>query len=110
MTHQEVVVLEQFNLHLNCGFLNLLIWLIDRLISPLIKSLTHVYGNAIIVDTLADPGGAPGAPPQHDPNLSFSHMFSLKSIRVGGWRPPNRSAHPQRKILDPLLILLCNCI
>ena len=38
--------------------------------------------------------------PPWDPNISFSHIFSPKSIRVGGWGPP-----PQRKILDPPLKL-----
>ena len=37
-------------------------------------------------------GGSRGrrqhAPPQQDQFLSFSHMFSPKSVRVGGWRPP----------------------
>ena len=40
---------------------------------------------------LADPGGggaAARAPPQQDQFLSFSHTFSPKSVRVGGWRPP----------------------
>ena len=42
--------------------------------------------------SLADPGGGPPArppPPQQDQFLSFSHMFSPKSGRMGGWRPPN---------------------
>ena len=48
---------------------------------------------------LADPGGRRGAhpPPQQDQFLSFSHTFSPKSVRVGGWCPP------QREILDPPL-------
>ena len=49
---------------------------------------------------MADPGGVAGAPPpQQDPILSFSHMFSPKSTHVGGRRPPP----PQREILDPPL-------
>ena len=47
---------------------------------------------------LACPGAAPRRPPpQQDQFLSFSHTFSLKSVRIGGWRPP------QREILDPPL-------
>ena len=43
---------------------------------------------------------------QQDPFLSFSHTFSPKSVRVGGWcPPPNGSAPPQQEILDlPLVI------
>ena len=40
---------------------------------------------------LADPGGAAARAPQQDQFLSFSHTFSPKSVRIGGWRPP-----PQR--------------
>ena len=49
-------------------------------------------------------GGSRGrrwrAPPQQDQFLSFSHTFSPKSVRIGGWRPP------QREILDPPLIFI----
>ena len=46
-------------------------------------------------NTLADPGGAAGAPPpQRDPILSFLHMFSLKSACVGSWRPPPPTGNP----------------
>ena len=48
------------------------------------------------------------APPQQDQFLSFSHTFSLKSVSVGGWRPPNGSAPPQREILDPPLVMNYN--
>ena len=35
-------------------------------------------------------GGAAGTrPPQQDQFLSFLHTFLPKSVRVGGWRPPN---------------------
>ena len=51
--------------------------------------------------SLADPGGAPRRPPQQDQFLSFSHMFLLKSVRIGGWPPP-----PQREILDPPLVMI----
>ena len=54
-------------------------------------------------------GGSRGAlparappPPQQDPFLSFSHMFLLKSVRIGGRRPP------QREILDPPLLVMRN--
>ena len=47
--------------------------------------------------------GAPVAPPQWDPILSFSHTFSLKSTHIRG-RPPNGSAPPQPEILDPQLV------
>ena len=54
-------------------------------------------------------GGSRGAPrhvpPQQDQFLSFSHMFSPKSVRIRGWHPPNGSVPPQQKILDPPL---CN--
>ena len=46
---------------------------------------------------LADPGGAAGVPPpppQQDQFLSFSHMFSLKSVRIGGWHPQRVGAPP----------------
>ena len=33
-------------------------------------------------------GGAAARAPQQDQFLSFSHMFSLKSVCIGGWRPP----------------------
>ena len=34
-------------------------------------------------------------PPQQDQFLSFSHMFSLKSVHIRGWHPPpNGSAPP----------------
>ena len=49
------------------------------------------YGWTVIQVTipLVDPGGAVGAPPpQQDPFLSFAHTFLLKSVRIGGWRPP----------------------
>ena len=54
---------------------------------------------------LADPSGGRRrcAPPQQDQFLSFSHMFLLKSVCIGGWCPPNGSAPPQREILDPPL-------
>ena len=60
----------------------------------------------LIHTALADPGGHPRrAPPQQDPILSFLHMFSPKSVRVGGRRPPQRvGASPQREILDPPLM------
>ena len=52
-------------------------------------------------------GGAAGVlhPPPHpqrDPVISFLHMFSPKSARVGGRRPSpsNGSAPPQPEILD----------
>ena len=51
--------------------------------------------------------GAPRRPPPQDQFLLFSHMFSLKSVRVGGWRPPPPPPPPpppQREILDPPLI------
>ena len=38
--------------------------------------------------SLADPGGRRRRPPQQNPFLSFLHMFLLKSVRVGGRRPP----------------------
>ena len=47
-------------------------------------------------------GGSRGAPsacpppaPQQDPFLSFSHMFSLKSVHVGGWRPQTGRRPPR---------------
>ena len=43
---------------------------------------------------LADPGAPPACAPQQDPILSFSHVFLPKSVRVGDWHPPNRSAPP----------------
>ena len=39
----------------------------------------------------------PPPPPQQDPFLSFlsfSHTFSPKSVRVGGWRPPTGRRPP----------------
>ena len=33
-------------------------------------------------------------PPQQDQFLSFLHMFSPKSVCIGGWHPPNRLAPP----------------
>ena len=58
----------------------------------------------------SDIGGSGGrrrrAPSQQDQFLSFSHMFSLKSVCVGGWCPPP----PQREFLDPPLdSVLMNC-
>ena len=53
-------------------------------------------------------------PPQQDPFLSFSHMFLLKSVRIGGRHPSNGSVPPppQWEILDPPLIpqlyFVCN--
>ena len=44
--------------------------------------------------SLADPGGAAGAPPQQDPFLLFSHTFSPKSVHVRGWRPPTGRRPP----------------
>ena len=44
-------------------------------------------------------GGA-SAPSQQDPILLFSHMFSPKSVGVGGWRPQRVGPPPQREILD----------
>ena len=41
--------------------------------------------------SLADPGGRR---PQQDQFLLFSHMFLPKSVRIGGWHPPNGSAPP----------------
>ena len=67
----------------------------------------YMYFSEGLSLALADPGGAAGArPPQQVQFLSFLHTFPLKSVRVGGWRPPppNRSAPPQREILDPPLI------
>ena len=64
------------------------------------SSLTYWCSHLTCMSPLADPGGAPRRPPpQQDQFLSFSHTFSLKSVRVGGWRPP-----PQREILDPPLV------
>ena len=52
--------------------------------------------------SLADPGGCCQCmPPQQDPFLSFSHTFLPKSVRVGGWCPP------QWEILDLPLPMLC---
>ena len=45
-------------------------------------------------NSLADPGGAAGAPPQQDPILSFSHTFLPKSTHVGGRCPPRLGAPP----------------
>ena len=40
-------------------------------------------------------GGRAGhTPPPWDPILSFSHTFSLKSVRVGGPHPPLMGARP----------------
>ena len=52
--------------------------------------------------------GAAGAPPppQRDPILLLSHVFSPKSVRVKGRRPPP----PQRKILDPPLQCATNTV
>ena len=47
----------------------------------------------VLFNTLADPGGTAGVPPQQDPILLFSHMFSPKSIHVRGWCPPT-GQHP----------------
>ena len=70
--------------------------------------------DVIFTLSLADPGGggAPrrASPPQQDQFLSFSHTFSLKSVRIGGWRPPpptGRRPPPQREILDPPLYYTC---
>ena len=54
-------------------------------------------------------GGSRGAPParvpQQDQFLLFLHTFLPKSVRVGGWHPPNGSAPPQQEILDlPLVV------
>ena len=37
---------------------------------------------------MADPGGAPPAPPPQQDPFSFSHTFLLKSVCIEGWRPP----------------------
>ena len=58
------------------------------------------------IDCIGGSRGAPAAPPpppQQDQFLLFSHTFSLKSVCVGGWRPPQRIAAPQWEILDPPL-------
>ena len=51
-------------------------------------------------------GAPPACAPPTDPILSFSHMFSPKSVRVGGRRPPPNRSAPPNKILDPPLHLI----
>ena len=36
----------------------------------------------------------PPTPPQQDQFLSFLHTFLLKSVRIEGWRPPQRVSAP----------------
>ena len=54
---------------------------------------------------MADPGGCHQRmpPPQQDPFLLLLHIFLLKSVRIGGWHPPNGLAPLQREILHPPL-------
>ena len=59
--------------------------------------------------SLADPGGAAGAPPQQDPILSFSHMFGRNThVSELGAPPPTGRRPPQRKILDPPLQVIAS--
>ena len=66
----------------------------ERIYHALVFLCRHKVGP----NPLVDPGGAAGArPPQQDQFLSFLHMFSLKSVRVGGWHPPMGQHPPNGK-------------
>ena len=59
----------------------------------------------VLLWTLADLGGVPGARPAlWDPILSFLHTFLSKSAHIGGPRPQWVHA-PLREILDPPLAM-----